>query len=186
MAIKKSEMIVYFYEIPNIKKYWSGFIALGTLLSLIGILSIAYASYVTEFTVFFFGLLLIGAGVLLIASGTYAQKWTGFSSSLLLGIFYLIAGCLCVVKPIQSAYSISLLIASLLLVGGAFRIVSAIIHRFDNWDWVVFNGLVAMVLGVLIFVEWPVSAMWVIGVYIGVDLLLMGWYWVRLGLAAKE
>lgn len=185
MASKKNE-VVYFYEIPGVQKYWRWFLAIGILLIILGALAIGFASWATEVTVIFLGFLLAGAGVLQIVNGFYAIKWTGFSLSLLLGLFYIIAGGFCIFKPMQSALSIGLLIAALLVVGGLFRLISAWHYRFDNWGWVVFNGLIAVLLGILILAEWPASAIWVIGLFVGIDLILMGLYWVRLSLAAKK
>ncbi len=186
MASKKPDMIVYFREIPEARKYWGWFLCIGILLILLGALAIGSAGWATEFTVMLLGFLLTGAGILQIISGFYTVKWTGFSLSLLLGLFYIVAGALCIFKPMQSALSITLLIAALLLVGGLFRLVSALRLRFDHWGWIVFNGLIAILLGILILAEWPASGMWVIGLFVGVDLLLVGWSWVLLSLAARE
>lgn len=186
MASKKNEVTVYFYEIPNVRKYWGWFFLIGILLITLGLLAVGYSNWATEFTVIILGWLLLGAGILQITSGFYSIKWTGFSLALLLGLFYIIAGGLCILKPILGAESISLLIAALLLVGGFFRLVSALRYRFDNWRWVVFNGLIAIFLGILILTEWPTSAMWVIGLFVGIDLLIMGCNWVRLSLIARK
>lgn len=186
MASKLQDPVVYFHQIPNIKKYWGWFLIIGLLLIVLGALAIGYSNWATEFTVILLGFLLTVAGILQIISGFYSIKWTGFSFSLLLGLFYLIAGALCIFKPLQSAEGISLLIAVLLLVGGFFRLISGLRYRFDHWGWVVFNGLIAIFLGFLILAEWPESALWVIGLFVGVDLLITGSYWVGLSLAARK
>jgi uncharacterized membrane protein HdeD (DUF308 family) len=186
MLGKKNEMNIYFTQIPNIQKYWGWFLALGILLLTLGVLAIGYAKWATEFTVILLGFFLTVAGILQIINGFYARQWTGFSLSLLLGLFYLIAGGVCIFKPIEGALGVSLLIAALLLVGGTFRLALALRYRFDNWGWVVFNGLVAMLLGVFILAEWPASALWVIGVFVGIDLLLMGSYWIGLSLGLRK
>jgi uncharacterized membrane protein HdeD (DUF308 family) len=186
VASKKNELFIFFNELPDARKYWKWFLAIGVLLIALGILAVGYAKWATEFTVILLGCLLLGAGILQIINGAYAAKWTGFSLSLLLGLLYIIAGALCIFKPLQSASTISLLIAALLLIGGAFRLVSALRFRFDNWGWVVFNGLTAILLGLLILAEWPASGIWVIGLFIGIDLLLIGCYWVVLSLTARK
>jgi uncharacterized membrane protein HdeD (DUF308 family) len=183
---KKKDEINFFFEIPDMRKYWRWFLAIGILLIVLGVLAIGFANWATEFTVILLGLLLVGGGILQVVNGCYATRWTGFSLSLFLGLFYIIAGVLCIFKPMQSATGISLLISALLLVGGSFRLVSALRYRFDQWEWVVFNGFAAILLGFLILAEWPASAIWVIGLFVGIDLLLMGCYWVRLSLAARK
>lgn len=185
MTHKHNEVIVYFHQIPNVSKYWGRFFAIGLLLIVLGALSIGYANWATEFTVILLGFLLAGAGILQIATSCYIVRWNGFVLSLLLGIFYIIAGGLCIFKPMASALSISLLIAALFLVGGLYRLVTALRYRFDHWGWVFFNGLAATLLGILILAEWPASAMWVIGLFVGIDLFIMGCYWIWLSLSIK-
>lgn len=186
MASKKTEVFVYLREIPGVKKYWGWFLVLGILLIALGLLAIGYANWATEFTILLLGFVLGTAGLIQIINGFYAARWTGFSVSLLLGLLYIIAGGFCILKPMQSALSISLLIALLLLVGGTFRLISALSHRFDRWGLMVFNGAIAILLGILILAEWPASAIWVIGLFVGIDLLIMGWYWVWLSLIARK
>lgn len=183
---KKNDLFVYFSKIPDIKNYWGWFLAIGILLIGLGMLAIGYANWATEFTVILLGIVLIGAGILQIASGFYASRWTGFSLSMFLGLFYIIAGVVSIVKPVDGALALSLLIAALLLVGGAFRLITALRYRFENWGWVVFNGVITMLLGILILAEWPASAVWVIGLFVGIDLLFVGLYWVRLALTARD
>lgn len=186
MANKNHETIAFFYQIPGIKKHWGWFLIIGLLLAVLGVLAIGYANWATEFTVILLGFLLAIAGILQVVSGFYAIKWTGFSLSLLLGMFYIIAGGLCIFKPLQSAEGISILIAVLLLVGGFFRLISALRYRFDHWGLVLFNGLIGIFLGFLILAEWPESALWVIGLFVGIDLLFTGLYWIRLSSAARK
>ena len=103
-----------------------------------------------------------------------------------MGLFYTFAGFLCIFKPVQSAEGLTLLIAAVLLIGGSFRAVTALSHRFEYWGLAVFSGLISIGLGILILAEWPSSSFWVIGVFVGVDLLLAGWAWVLLSLTARK
>ncbi len=168
------------------KKYANWFLTIGILLIILGALAIGYAGWATEFTVVFLGFLLAGAGILQITSSYYTKKWTGFSHSLLLAVFYIIAGILCIFKPLQSAEGITLLIAALLLIGGAFLFFNALHYRFDHWGLIIFSGLISMALGVLILAEWPSSSFWVIGLFVGVDLIFIGSSWILLSIAAKK
>ncbi len=179
-------MFFQFDKIPDAKKYWGGFLAVGVLLIALGALAIGYANWATEVTIIFLGFLLVGGGFVQIVSGFSARKWTGFSISMLLGLLYLIAGGLCILKPEQSALSISFLVGALLLVGGGYRMMSALRFRFDHWGVVLFNGFVAILFGILILADWPESAIWVIGLFVGVDLVLMGGYWVWLSLLLRK
>ena len=186
MFFKKPSTTVEFRDIPEAKKYWGWFFAVGVLLVILGALAIGFAAWATEFTVIFLGFLLLLSGALLVTSSYYSKRWNGFSLSLIMGLFYIIAGALCVFKPLQSAEGITLLIAALLLVVGSFRLFSSIRYQFEYWKWSAFSGAISILLGFLILAEWPASSFWVIGVFVGVDLLLAGWSWIILSLAARE
>ena len=186
MADKNKDVVNDFSKVPKVRKYWGWFLALGILLVILGVLEIAFANWTTVFSVIFLGSLLVAAGILQIISGLYAMKWSGFSVSMLVGILYIIAGCLCIFRPVQSAVNITLLMAVLLLVGGFFRLISAARYRFDYWGWVIFHGLVAILLGIFLLATWPISGLWAIGLFVGIDILLIGCYWIWLSLAVKK
>ena len=87
--------------------------------------------------------------------------------------------------PLRAAEVFTLLIAALLLVGGAIRVCYALIDRFPGWVWMLLNGVVTLVLGIMIWRQWPQSGLWVIGLFVGIDLILNGWSWVMLALILK-
>jgi uncharacterized membrane protein HdeD (DUF308 family) len=64
--------------------------------------------------------------------------------------------------------------------------LSSVLIRFEQWGWVFFNGLITFLLGVMIYSDWPLSGLWVIGMFIGIDLILTGWSWIVLSLAARS
>lgn len=186
MADNKTGLILNFREIPNMRKNWPLFLIAGILFILLGMLSIGYAGWATEFAVVFFGFLLGFAGILHIVTSFCSHKWIGFSLNLLLGLLYVIVGILCIFMPLQSAMGITLVIAVLLLVGGLFRLISAPLHRYEHWRWVLFNGVIAFLLGLVILGQWPASSFWVIGVFVGVDLILIGASWTYLAVVTKK
>lgn len=174
-----------FHEVGEIRRNWGGFLALGLFLILIGAAAIGFSTFATLFSVILLGGLLIASGVVQIVQSFWARRWSGLFFSLLLGILYLVTGVLCIARPASSALALTLLIAAFCFVGGLFKMINALILRFPYWGWVFFNGLVTFILGVLILSEWPVSGLWVIGLFVGIDILLLGWTWVVLALSAR-
>lgn len=81
---------------------------------------------------------------------------------------------------------LTLMIALFLMVGGIFRMIFAISERFSGWGWVLLNGAVSLMLGLLIYKQWPASGFWVIGTFLGIDLILNGWGWIMLALDARK
>ena len=115
-----------------------------------------------------------------------ARQWSGLLLSLLLGVLYLVTGFICAARPESAPISISLWIAAFLLVAGLFRMLASLIIRFDEWKWVFFNGLITFILGISIYVGWPITGIWILGLFVGIDMILSGWSWLVLSLRAGE
>lgn len=175
-----------FYELDSVRENWNWFLALGILLVLLGAAIIGSSFYATVFSMILFGIFLFSAGIVQIVQAFLARKWTGLFLSLLLGVLYIITGFLCIAKPAVAAISITLWIAAFCLIAGLFRMLASLLFRFDQWGWVFFNGLVTFILGCLIYADWPLSGLWVIGLFIGVDMILAGWSWILLSLTARS
>lgn len=176
----------YFREIESVSKNWGTFLALGLLLVVLGVAVISSSFYATIFSVIFFGLLVLCAGIVQIVQAFMARKWSGLLLSLLLGVLYIVTGFLCVARPTAAAVTITFWIAAFCFIAGAFRMLSALVMRFDQWGWIFFNGLVTFILGLMIWADWPISGLWVIGLFVGVDMILSGWSWILLSLSARE
>lgn len=176
----------YFRDIQEVSTNWSTFLALGILLVVLGLGVMSSAYYATVFSVIIFGILLLGAGIVQIVQAFMARKWSGLFLSLLLGILYIVTGFLCIAKPTVAAVTLTFWIAAFCFIAGLFRMLTALIMRFDQWGWIFFNGLVTFILGIMIYSDWPISGLWVIGLFIGIDLLLSGWSWILLSLSARR
>jgi uncharacterized membrane protein HdeD (DUF308 family) len=59
-------------------------------------------------------------------------------------------------------------------------------YQFPHWGWVLFGGVLNLLLGILIWWGWPASALWVIGLFVGIDMIYNGWTWVVLALSLKR
>lgn len=174
-----------FNKIESVRQNWGWFLALGILLVLLGAAIIGSSYFATMFSVIIFGLFLLCAGVVQIFQAFLARKWSGLFLSLFLGILYIVTGFLCMGRPETAAISITLWIAAFCFVVGIFKMLASVIVRFNQWGWVFFNGLITFLLGAMIYADWPLSGLWVIGLFIGVDLILAGWSWIVLSLTAR-
>lgn len=174
-----------FREINGIRQHWGWFLAFGILLLILGMIAISAAFYTTVFSVFLFGILLLVGGGVQIAQSFLARKWSGVFLSLLLGVLYVVTGFLCVFKPTAMAVGLTLWIAAFCFIAGIFRMVNSAVLRFDHWGWVFFNGLITFLLGALILADWPLSGLWVIGLFVGIDMILTGWTCIMLSTLIK-
>lgn len=176
----------YLNDIEDVRKNWSWFLALGILLIVLGFAVISSSFFATVFSIILFGFFLIGAGIVQIGQAFLARQWKGLFLSLLLGVLYIVVGFLCVSKPAITAVNLTLWIAAFCFIVGLFRMLTSLLLRFEQWGWVFFNGLITFLLGAMIYAEWPLSGLWVIGLFIGIDLILSGWSWVLLSLSARN
>ena len=173
--------------LTGFKKYWGWLVALGIALVILGIIAISASVATTIISVILFGWLLIIAGIFeVIHSFWHMHGQSGFLWTLLVGILHLVLGGFIIANPAASAQALTLLIAFLLIFGGIFRIIMAIAERFQNWGWLLFNGVIILLLGISIWRHWPYSGLWVIGLFIGIELLLNGWWLMTLGFTAKK
>ncbi len=173
--------------LTELKRNWGWFLGLGIALVLLGTIALGASVATTIASVLLFGWLLIIGGLLEGIHAFWREKgWGGFFIDLLTGILYVVVGFLMVANPAETALTLTLLIALFLMFSGIFRIVTALIVRFPHWGWLLLNGVVNLILGVAIWRRWPWDGLWVIGLFIGIDLIFNGWSLIMLGLAAKK
>lgn len=175
-----------FSEDASVGKNWGWFFSLGLLLVILGGFAMSYSVATTLFSVVLFGILLASTAVVQLVQAFLARKWSGLFLSVLLAILYGIAGVLCIIRPEMSAVSLTLLFSMLCFIGGLFKMITSAVMRFESWGWVFFNGLITLILGLLIYSEWPMSGFFIIGLFIGIDLILAGISWIFLSLAARN
>src|SRR5262249_44543739 len=169
-------------EMAGLRRIWWLLFALGLVSVIVGFLAISSAFIATLASVLFFGVLLMIAGVTEVIHAVLVRNWRGVALHLLAAALSLVVGFFILEHPVRAAEVLTLLIAASFFVGGVLRIVFSLTIRFPSWGWVLLNGVVDLILGVLIWREWPESGLWVIGLFVGIDLLLHGWSWIFLAL----
>jgi uncharacterized membrane protein HdeD (DUF308 family) len=170
----------------ELRKKWGWFFALGIVLIICGTAALGAAFLMTVFSMFFLGWLMIAGGILEAVHAFGCKKWSGFFIDLLTGLLYVVVGFMCIANPGATAVALTLLIAMFLIFGGLFRVVVALIMRHHNWGWLLIHGAVSLLLGILIWQQWPISGLWVIGLFVGIDMIFNGWSLVMFGLTAKN
>ena len=174
------------HELERMKKEWKWFLLLGACLIILGSIAVGSTFYVGLATVVLFGVLLLTGGVAQVISAFWAGRWSGFLLHLLIGVFYVVVGMLIIDAPAEALATLTLLIAAFLMVSGIFRIASSLNLRFNNWGWVLMNGIVTLMLGILIYRQWPASATIAIGLFVGIEMIFNGITWVALGMGLKQ
>ncbi len=174
------------HELEAIRGNWGWLLGLGIVLIVVGTLAIAAPLVASLTSAVAVGVLLLMGGIAQLVGAFWTRDWSGFFLSLLVGILYVVLGVLFLRAPGQALLTLTLLLACVLMVGGLFRIIGSLMYRFPHWGWVLVGGIINLALGILIRQEWPASAFWVIGLFVGIDLMFTGWTWVILALAVKK
>jgi len=169
----------------NARKNWGCFLALGIVQIVAGMLAVSFAFSATVASVVTLGVLLLVASGAQVGAAIWARDWSGFFLFLLVGILYAVAGFFTLQQPVLAAESLTLMLAAAFLVGGVFRIIVALVERFPSWSWVLANGVITVLLGITIWQQWPASGLWVIGMFVGIDLIVNGVTWLILGVSVR-
>jgi uncharacterized membrane protein HdeD (DUF308 family) len=172
--------------VEELRRHSGWFIVLGIALIILGVIAIGDSLLVTVVSVTLFGLILIVGSVIGIIEAFRLKKWTGFFLHLFLAVLSGIVGLIIVANPVAGAVTLTLLMSVYFVVGGLFRIIFALVERFDSWGWMFFNGLVTLLLGIFIWKQWPLSGLWIIGLFIGIEMIIYGWSWLMLALSVRR
>ena len=171
----------------NEQKLSGWFLALGILLILFGFIIIMFPVAGTFTVELLFGVLLLIAGLAQVVMSFQARKWTGFLLSLIVGLLYFLAGLMLLFYPLTGAITLTLLLGVLLFLTGLLRIgMSFKVKRSSHPEWLLFNGILSVLLGLLILMAWPSDALWVIGLLFGIDVLFGGLSFLMLSLATGK
>ena len=169
-----------------LSRNWGWLLALGILMIILGVVAMAAPVVATIAIQVMLGWLLVISGI---AEGIHAfmvKEWRGFLLELLSAVLYLGVGLLLLVDPLKGAVALTLILAVFLLVEGIFKIITALrVREHRGWGWLLASGIVSVVLGVMIWAQWPASGLWVIGLLVGIQLLFTGWSLVMLALVAR-
>jgi uncharacterized membrane protein HdeD (DUF308 family) len=174
------------HELEAIRGNWGWILALGIVLVVVGTIAVAMPFIASLASAVAFGVLLLMGGIAQLVGAFWTRDWSGFFLSLLIGVLYVVLGLMFLRDPGDALLAMTLLLACVLLVGGLFRIIGSLMYQFPHWGWVLVGGIINFVLGILIWQQWPVSGLWVIGLFVGIDLIFTGWTWVMLAFAVKN
>ncbi len=165
---------------------WGWFLALGIVLIVAGLAAIAFPLFSTIATKIVLGWLFLVGGVMMILHAFSTPAWQGFLWSLLIGILYVVAGGYLAFFPLTGLLTLAILLAMLFLAEGTFEIIMALrVRPHEGWGFLLLSGIAAVLVGVLIAMDLPGSAVWALGLLVGINLLFSGWSYIFLAMAGR-
>jgi uncharacterized membrane protein HdeD (DUF308 family) len=167
---------------------WGWIVALGVVFLIAGFIALGSAVAATASAVMIIGIMMIMGGVAEIVAAFSVKGWGKFAVWMLLGLLYVGAGIIALMNPFAAATILTLMLGAALMFGGVLRIFLAFSMKAAGkpWGWVVVSGLVTLLLGAMIVAQWPASSFFVLGIFLGIDLIFIGSGWVTMGLALKN
>ncbi|KTD52371.1 acid-resistance membrane protein [Legionella rubrilucens] len=171
----------------ELHRNWGWLLALGILFVLLGVIGLGMVVGLTLASVLLIGILLIIGGVIQVVDSFKCRGWKAFIWHFLIALFYIFAGGLMIYDPVLASVMITAMIAWLLIIIGIARCIMAFsIRESTGWYWLLLAGIAALILGILILVQWPMSGFWVIGLFIAIEMLINGWSYIFLALAMRR
>jgi uncharacterized membrane protein HdeD (DUF308 family) len=165
-------------DTANLRKYSTWFILYGVLLVVLGIVAILAPGVATlAFEILVGWLLLLGGAFGLFAVIASGRSAPGFWWSLITAIVCVLAGLSLLTRPLAGMLTLTIIVAAYLLASGVSHVIQALQYRREipsAWTWVLITGLVNIALGLIIISGLPGTAVWVLGLLVGINLVMTG------------
>lgn len=171
----------------EVRANWGWLMAMGLALTVLGVVGLYMAGALTVASLWWFGVLTIAGGVATLVDAFRAEGWKAKLWEMLIAVIYVAAGIVMLLNPGASAVWFTLFIAAFLFASGILRIITGfqIREQVKGWGWTVFGGVASTVLAIMIWAQWPVSGLWVIGMFIAIEMIMQGTSMISIALAAK-
>ena len=174
-------------NIIKLNRNWGWILGFGFLFLVLGCVGLSMVVGLTLVSMFFFGALLAIAGISHLIDVFQHKDWQGMMWQALIAVLYIIGACIVFYDPFLASTLITGMLAGVLIVIGVTRIIMAVqLKAAPGWGWLFFAGIAAIILGILIIAQWPLSGLWVIGMFIAIEMIITGWTYIFIALALRR
>lgn len=174
-------------ELATLRSKAGWIVALGVVYIIVGMMALGSVVTATVVSVYFVGLMMIIAGVGEIINAFQLKNWSRVLLWALVGLLYVVAGFIALSNPLLTAVMLTLILGLTLAASGIIKLILAISVKQDrSWIWVALSALVTLALGLIILARWPVSSVYILGIFLGVDLVVTGAGWIGLGMGVRH
>jgi len=165
---------------------WGWYLAMGIAFVALGAYCLYATSAATLASVIVIGSVMMLAGFFQLAAAVMARGAGHVIFLLLIGALDIVAGLMLVSHPDIGAAVLTLFLAVTFVFGGLYRFVTALVLQFPSYGWAAFSALITLALGVMLWMQWPVSALWFIGMAVGINLVFAGMAWSSIAFKLKN
>ncbi|HEY0106429.1 MAG TPA: DUF308 domain-containing protein [Rhizomicrobium sp.] len=168
---------------------WNVFLIEGIILIVLGSAAILVPAVASLTVAIVLGWIFLLGGIVGLVAALVGRSGPGFRWAVISALVSIAAGFLLVGWPVGGAISLTFVLAAYLVADGVVTILFALEHRrqlSQRWGWLVVNGVLDLLLAAIIVLALPGSAVWALGLLIGIDLVFAGWSLVAMALAARK
>lgn len=172
----------------SVRNHRNLFLVEGIVLVFLGALAIVVPLFASLIATVFFGAILLTSGVVGLIATFRARSAPGFTWSLLSAVLGIVTGALLLASPVRGTISLTVILIAFLFVEGAVSIMYAIKHRTEEsggWGWVLASGVIDIGLGAILYAGLPGTALWALGLLIGINMVFGGWSLIALALSVR-
>jgi uncharacterized membrane protein HdeD (DUF308 family) len=173
----------------SIQAHWKMFVVEGIVLLVLGLLALLVPPLATLGITIFLGWLFLISGVMGLIATFMARGAPGFWWSLLSAVLGIAVGLVLLASPVGGAISLTLVLIAFFIVEGIASIMYALDHRREpsgRWGWMLFSGLIDLLLAAMILVGLPGTAAWALGILVGINMIFGGSALLAMGLHARN
>jgi len=171
----------------EVSRNWVWLFSLGILFIILGVIGLGRLFALSLAGALFFGILIIIGGVAQFIEALKCKGWKSLAYHVLIAVLYVIGGVFVIWNPLAAKLLLTWVLAAVLISVGIVRVVMALQMRaVGGWFVPLLGGVISIILGLLIMVKWPLSGLFVIGLFIAIELIINGWSYVFIALAARN
>ena len=161
----------------TLREHWVFLLIEGVVLVVLGATAVVLAPLATLAVTILFGWLFLVSGVIGLVSTLWMRGAPGFWWSLLSALLGIAVGALLLWAPLSAVLSLTFVLIAFFIVEGVVTIMFALEHKRElsgQWGWMLVSGLIDLVLGAMLFAGLPSTAVWALGLLVGINMLFGG------------
>jgi uncharacterized membrane protein HdeD (DUF308 family) len=170
-----------------LQTHWRLFLFEGIAFMLLGLCAVIIPQFSSVFIVIFLGWIIIFGGVIHAGRALFFPDIPGFGLWLTLGVLQIVVGYLLIADPIAGVMTLTMMMTLFFVCEGIIKVYLAFMMKpLPHWHFVLFSGATALLFALIILTNWSQVAHWLLGLFIGVNMMILGWSMVKMGLHYKE
>lgn len=171
----------------QLRKNWGWLLCLGILFVILGMIGLGRLFALSMAGTFFFGILIVIGGVAQLIEALKCAGWKGVAFHILIAVLYVVGGVFIIREPLTASVLLTYILSAVLICVGIVRGIMALqLWSSGGWFMPLLGGVVSIVLGAIILAQWPLSGLFVIGLFIAVELITNGLSYIFIALAARK